>query len=66
MLKGVKKVLVMPGVVGVKNSILDKIRVDQRDRDCQIGRLVVEAGIADRTIVVVASVIVVMKGNHED
>jgi len=35
------------------------------DRDCQINRLVVEAGATDRAIVVVASVIVVMKGHRE-
>ncbi len=39
--------------------------MDDRDRDCQIGRLVVEAGAAQRTIVVVAWVIVMMKGHRE-
>jgi len=39
--------------------------VDNLDRDCQISRLVVEAGAADRAIVVVASVIVVMEGHRE-
>jgi len=42
-----------------------KILVDYTDRDCQISRLVLEAGATDRTIVVVLSVIVVMKGHRE-
>jgi len=42
-----------------------KVRHDNLDKDRQISRLVVEAGFADRAIVVVASVIMVMKGHHE-
>jgi hypothetical protein len=42
-----------------------KVLVDYTDRDCQISRLVLEAGATDRTIVVVASVSVVMKGHRE-
>ncbi|MFZ0931303.1 MAG: hypothetical protein WAN11_22045 [Syntrophobacteraceae bacterium] len=44
---------------------MGKILVDDLDRDCQISRLVVEAGAADRTIVVVLSILVVMKGHRE-
>ena len=39
--------------------------MDDRYRDCQISRLVFEAAAAQRTIVVVAFVIVVMKGHRE-
>jgi len=39
--------------------------VDDLDRDCQINRLVVKAGTTDRTIVVVAPVIMVVKGYRE-
>ncbi|MGA8829687.1 MAG: hypothetical protein WB541_19890 [Syntrophobacteraceae bacterium] len=48
-----------------EKSDFGEIPVDDRDRDCQIGRLVVEAGAAQRTIVVVAWVIVMMKGHRE-
>jgi hypothetical protein len=43
----------------------DNIPVDDTDRYCQISRLVVEAGVTDRAIVVVVSIIVVMKGHRE-
>lgn len=48
-----------------KKFDFDNIPVDDTDTYCQISRLVLEAGVTDRAIVVVACVIVAMKGHRE-
>ena len=54
------------GCGGSEESDFGEIPVDDLDRDCQISRLVFEAGGAERTIVVIVSVIVMMKSHHEE
>ncbi len=45
---------------------VDNIRLDHLKRYRQVSRLVEEACITDRAIVVVAPVVVVMEGHHGD